>query len=134
MEEGGGGWVPDTPGKVNLITADLICTELDSGCGNESNSGDGVEGFVSRIPEESERKVVVHDPLASWNGIEFTDLLARADMGKIEPLLDFSSDSVRCRNSRFFLPGNGDVAVIVGTWDSNKLIPESQGECLCSPF
>lgn len=134
MEEGGGGWVPDTPGRANLKTADPICTELDFDCGNEGNLDDGEEGFVSQIPEENMTKVVVHDPLASWNGIEFGDLLARADMGRIEPLLDFSADSVRCRNPGFFLPGNRDVAVDVHTWDSNTLPSESQGECLYSPF
>lgn len=134
MEEDGGGWVPDTTTGANLMTTDPICTELDFGCGNEGDLEDAAQGFVSRILEENERKLVIHDPLASWNGIEFGDLLARADMGKVEPLLDFSSDSVRIRNSSFFLPGKGDVAIDAHTWGSNKLISESQGECFYVPF
>ncbi|CAM8916905.1 unnamed protein product [Rhodiola kirilowii] len=116
LEVGGGGWVPDTPGKVNLVTAEPICTNLEFGCENESTVTEfGVEnGQGLRLGEGN-------DPLASWSGIEFGDLLARADMGRTEPLLDFSSDSVRCSSSSFFVPGNGDVVTVdVHRWASSS--------------
>uniref|UniRef100_A0A7N0U9Z3 HhH-GPD domain-containing protein n=1 Tax=Kalanchoe fedtschenkoi TaxID=63787 RepID=A0A7N0U9Z3_KALFE len=133
---GGGGWVPETPGKVNLVRAEQICNNGEAGSENEVILGNK-ERLVSEfsagnveelnLVEENGSSSCHHDPLASWNGFAFGDLLARANMGKTEPLLDFTSDSVRCSSSSFFVPGNGEVVAIdVDRWAGRR--PEPQGE------